>query len=72
MNSFDYKKSFEELTVKKTIVEQSPSTKRKNTSEKDKSDADEKASGLLGFLRNKETKCDLANASLNSTQSEVV
>lgn len=49
----------EELTNKKGHIEQTPSpvTKRKNANDKEKSD-EEKASGLLGFLRTK----DLNNA----------
>lgn len=72
LNSFDYKKSFEELTSKKVINEQSPLSKKRTASEKDKSDIDEKASGLLGFLRTKDSKGDLLNSTLTSSQSEVV
>ncbi|RZB49897.1 1-phosphatidylinositol 3-phosphate 5-kinase [Asbolus verrucosus] len=63
LNSYDYKKSFEELIMKKINAEQTPSpvVKRKSQNDKDKSDTnDDKASGLLGFLRNKDSKNDLS------------
>lgn len=70
LNSFDYKKTFEELTLKKN-AEQSPSpvSKRKSNSDKEKND-DDKSLNLLGFLRNKDSKSDLINTPLNSTNSE--
>ncbi|XP_018563541.1 putative 1-phosphatidylinositol 3-phosphate 5-kinase [Anoplophora glabripennis] len=70
LNSVDYKKAFEDLTIKKN-AEQSPSpvTKRKSNSDKEKSD-DDKSLNLLGFLRNKDSKPDLVNSPLNSTNSD--
>lgn len=70
LNSVEYKKAFEELTVKKN-VEQTPSpvTKRKSNSDKEKNE-DEKSINLLGFLRNKDSKSDLNNTLPNSTNSD--
>lgn len=63
LNSYDYKKSFEDLT-KKSNTEQTPSPviKRKNQNQ----DKNDENSGLLGFLRNKN---DL-NSPINSTLAE--
>lgn len=63
LNSFEYKKCMEELTNKKGhSIEQTPSpvTKRKNANDKEKSD-EEKASGLLGFLRTKDLNNSLGS-----------
>lgn len=62
LNSFEYKKAFQELVFKKNHnCDQTPSpvTKRKNHTDKEKAD-DEKISGLLGFLRNN-SKMDLGS-----------
>ncbi|XP_030762817.1 1-phosphatidylinositol 3-phosphate 5-kinase [Sitophilus oryzae] len=75
LNSIDYKKSLEELTSKKSIAnEQTPSpiAKRKNVAgDKEKNDGGEKGSGLLGFLRTKDSKTDLGS-SVSSSVSEIV
>jgi 1-phosphatidylinositol-3-phosphate 5-kinase len=63
LNSYDYKKSFEEITSKKNAAEQTPSpvVKRKSQSQDKSETNDDKASGLLGFLRNKDSKNDLSS-----------
>ncbi|XP_050300649.1 1-phosphatidylinositol 3-phosphate 5-kinase [Anthonomus grandis grandis] len=62
LNSYEYKKSLEDLTNKKICNsnDQSPSpiSKRKYNSERMTVEGDDKGSGLLGFLRNK----DLVNS----------
>uniref|UniRef100_A0AAR5PNH8 1-phosphatidylinositol-3-phosphate 5-kinase n=1 Tax=Dendroctonus ponderosae TaxID=77166 RepID=A0AAR5PNH8_DENPD len=63
LNSFEYRKALEELDIKKIHnCDQTPSpvSKRKNNTDKEKAD-DEKVSGLLGFLRNKDSKMDLGS-----------
>ncbi|KAJ8957069.1 hypothetical protein NQ318_007282 [Aromia moschata] len=59
LNSYDYKKAFDDL-VNKRNVDQTPSpiNKRKSNNDKEKSD-DDKSLSLLGFLRNKDTKPEL-------------
>lgn len=69
LNSFEYKKALEDLTIKKVNgSEQTPSpvTKRKSAAEKERNENDDKASGLLGFLRTKDSKTDLASQACTS------
>ncbi|CAH0546520.1 unnamed protein product [Brassicogethes aeneus] len=69
LNSFEYKKSFDEY--KKPSVSEltsSPLNKRRGTAEKDTAkDGDDKSSGLLGFLRSKEQ--NVLTTSTSSNQS---
>lgn len=60
LNSNDYKKAFEELVCKRPrSVDHSPSPVSKRKSQSDMKNDDDKASTtILGFLRNKESKCD--------------
>lgn len=77
LNSYDYKKSLDEITGKKVNNEPSPSPvhKRKSQSDKDRTESGEfssaeKASGILSFLRSKESKADLLNVTPNSVASD--
>lgn len=59
LNSIEYKKVFEELVSKKSrSVDHSPSPVSKRRSQSDSKSDDDKASTILGFLRNKESKMD--------------
>ncbi|XP_017776695.1 PREDICTED: 1-phosphatidylinositol 3-phosphate 5-kinase [Nicrophorus vespilloides] len=72
LNSFEYKKVFEELSGKKPqSAEQTPSPVHKRKNQSDRSErgesgefgaSNEKTSGLLSFLRNKESKSDISNS----------
>lgn len=69
LNSAEYKRSLEEMAMKRgQSSEQSPSpiARRKSNNDKDKIDED-KPMNLLGFLRNKESKTDLYNQSSTSS-----
>ncbi|EFA00380.1 1-phosphatidylinositol 3-phosphate 5-kinase [Tribolium castaneum] len=68
LNSYDYKKSFEDLT-KKSNTEQTPSpiVKRKNPN----TDKNDETSGLLGFLRNKNDLNSPVSASESPQNIEV-
>lgn len=78
LNSFEYKKKFDEIIGKKIhSAEQTPSPvhKRKMLNENRESGeyttSVEKSTGLLSFLRTKESKNDLGNPLLNSSTSEL-
>ncbi|CAH1132979.1 unnamed protein product [Ceutorhynchus assimilis] len=72
LNSLEYKKSFEELTNKKCNNELTPSpvSRKKNNLDNTKFDSEDKTSGLLGFLRTKDSKMDLTSP-LSSDSVEV-
>lgn len=77
LNSFDYKKAFDEMQGKKLHSnEQTPSPvhKRKTQTDKEKGEGNEttsgEKSGLLSFLRTKESKMDLLSSSTNSLISD--
>ncbi|KAK9877229.1 hypothetical protein WA026_016976 [Henosepilachna vigintioctopunctata] len=72
LNSHELKKSMEESkqTPLNTDVTSSPGIKRKSQ-EKDKNDiGEDKNMGLLGFLRNKDSKTDLLSSPATSIHSE--
>lgn len=65
MNSFEYKKSFEEFLGKQTQNSDTPSSpicKKKSQENADITSSMEKSAGLLSFLRNKEGKPDSASS----------
>uniref|UniRef100_A0A1Y1N0Y2 1-phosphatidylinositol-3-phosphate 5-kinase n=1 Tax=Photinus pyralis TaxID=7054 RepID=A0A1Y1N0Y2_PHOPY len=79
LNSFDYKRSLDEMMGKKPqSAEQSPSPvhKRKSQSDKDQSEGgDSSSSRILSFLRSKDSKNDLLHsvqvgAGIESSQTE--
>lgn len=77
LNSYDYKKSIDEITGKKAqSVEPSPSPvhKRKSQSDRERTESgeftNEKTSGILSFLRSKESKADLLSVSPSSVSSD--
>ncbi|KAF7268563.1 hypothetical protein GWI33_018316 [Rhynchophorus ferrugineus] len=69
LNSLDYRKYLEELINKKTHSNDqtpSPVQKRRNTgTDKERNDGDDRSSGLLGFLRTKDSKAELSASLAN-------
>lgn len=75
LNSFDYKRLFDDIQGRKLQSNDqtpSPVIKRKSQNDKEKIDSIEvsEKSSLLSFLRTKDTKADLMNSSVASNSSD--
>ncbi|KAK4877008.1 hypothetical protein RN001_009514 [Aquatica leii] len=73
LNSYDYKRSLDEIAGRKPqSAEQSPSPvhKRKSQSDKDPNENDSSSNRILSFLRNKDSKTDLSYMASNGASPE--